>query len=63
MVSKYIKAHLYDVDLDSVNTIRESDFSVPGPAMPEPVETPLGLLGPTICYDLRFPEVFRHLVL
>ncbi len=60
-MSRYVKSHLYDVDLDSVNTIRESDFSVPGQALPDAIDTPIGMLGLTICYDLRFPEIFRHL--
>merc|ERR1719174_523980 len=54
-VSRYVKSHLYDVDLDAVNTIRESDFSVPGPSLPQVVHPPMGPLGICICYDLRFP--------
>jgi predicted amidohydrolase len=61
VVSRYVKSHLYDVELDNVNTIKESDFSVPGDSLPSPIDTPIGMLGLSICYDLRFPELFRQL--
>lgn len=58
----YRKIHLFDVDLaDSKESYRESHSMYPGD---EPVlcETPAGKLGLTICYDLRFPEIYRTLV-
>ncbi len=58
----YRKIHLFDVDLaDSDESYRESRSMYPGDD-PVVVKTPFGILGLTICYDLRFPELFRHLV-
>ncbi len=58
----YRKIHLFDVDLaDSDESYRESRSMYPGDE-PVVVKTPFGVLGLTICYDLRFPELFRHLV-
>ena len=58
----YRKIHLFDVDLaDSDESYRESRSMYPGDD-PIVVKTPFGVLGLTICYDLRFPELFRHLV-
>ena len=59
-VSRYVKMHLFDVDIDSNNSIRESNFSVGGDKFPEIVQTPIGNMGVSICYDLRFPELFRE---
>jgi predicted amidohydrolase len=61
-VAHYDKCHLFDVDVaDGVGQYRESDSFVPGQ---EPVvaATPWGSVGLSICYDLRFPEYYRHLV-
>ena len=58
----YRKIHLFDVDLpDSNESYRESHSMYPGDA-PVLVETPCGSIGLTICYDLRFPELYRTLV-
>jgi nitrilase len=58
----YRKIHLFDVDLaDSQESYRESRSMYPG-GDPVVVESPFGSLGLTICYDLRFPELFRQLV-
>jgi nitrilase len=58
----YRKIHLFDVDLaDSEESYRESRSMYPGDK-PIVVETPFGVIGLTICYDLRFPELYRHLV-
>lgn len=58
----YRKIHLFDVDLaDSEESYRESRSMYPGDE-PVIVKTPFGMLGLTICYDLRFPELFRYLV-
>ena len=50
----YRKVHLFDTDFT-----RESDRMSAGDALFEPVETPFGIVGLSICYDLRFPEVAR----
>jgi predicted amidohydrolase len=60
-VAVYRKIHMFDVDAGGVS-YRESEFERPGS---EPVVAPLGDLtaGLTVCYDLRFPELFRILAL
>jgi nitrilase len=58
----YRKIHLFDVKLpDRDESYQESYSMYPGDD-PVAVETPVGIVGLTICYDLRFPELFRHLV-
>ena len=58
----YRKIHLFDVDLpDREESYRESHSMYPGDE-PVTVMTPAGRIGVTICYDLRFPELFRTLV-
>jgi predicted amidohydrolase len=58
--ARYDKIHLFDVDLPSGERWRESDAYAPG-TRAVTVATPLGVLGLTICYDLRFPDLFRAL--
>jgi predicted amidohydrolase len=57
----YRKIHMFDVDAGGVS-YRESEHERPGS---EPVAAPVGelLLGMSVCYDLRFPELFRILAL
>ncbi len=58
----YRKIHLFDVDLaESQEAYRESRSMYPGDDIVT-VDTPCGCVGLTICYDLRFPELFRELV-
>ncbi len=58
----YNKIHLFDVDLvDEQESYRESRSMYPGDEIVT-VDTPCGRVGLTICYDLRFPELFRQLV-
>ena len=60
--ARYDKIHLFDVDLPGGREgYRESANAVPG-SKPLLVDTPAGRLGLTVCYDLRFPELFRRLV-
>jgi predicted amidohydrolase len=58
--ARYFKMHLFDVDLASGESWRESSIYRPGD---EAVlaATPLGPMGLTICYDLRFPDLFSRL--
>lgn len=59
LVARYDKLHLFDVTLESgAEQYRESDSIEPGEA-PVVVETVAGLLGLSVCYDLRFPELYR----
>ncbi len=57
---RYDKIHLFDVNVGDGSRYRESDFVLPG-KRPVVVDTPFGRLGLTVCYDLRFPELFRAL--
>ena len=58
----YRKIHLFDVDLPGgPESYRESASMDPGEE-PRTVATPAGYLGLSICYDLRFPELYRRLV-
>ncbi len=58
----YRKIHLFDVDLvDKQESYRESKSMYPGDEVVA-VDAPCGRIGLTICYDLRFPEMFRRLV-
>ena len=58
--ARYDKIHMFDVSLPSGENWRESATYVGGDALAV-VETPLGRMGLTICYDLRFPELYRAL--
>jgi nitrilase len=60
-VARYDKIHLFDVDIPGrAETYRESAHVAAG-REPVVIETPLGKLGLTVCYDIRFPELFRRL--
>ena len=63
-VARYNKIHLFDVDVaeggDQDSRYRESQDYCPGDT-PVVVETPFGKLGLSVCYDLRFPELYRYL--
>jgi nitrilase len=60
--ARYDKIHLFDVDLPGGREgYRESANAAPG-ATAVTVDTPAGKVGLTVCYDLRFPELFRRLV-
>lgn len=60
-VARYDKMHLFDVQLPSSGeTYRESSTIEPGDR-PMTLDSPIGRLGLTICYDLRFPELYRRL--
>lgn len=57
----YHKIHLFDVDVaDNHGRYRESETFSAGEA-PVLVDSPFGPLGLSICYDLRFPELYRQL--
>ena len=57
----YRKIHLFDVDVSDEVRFQESATVEPGEET-VCVKTPLAKLGLTICYDLRFPEIYRRLV-
>ncbi|XP_077401382.1 deaminated glutathione amidase [Vanacampus margaritifer] len=57
IVSTYRKCHLFDVELPEKGvSLSESAYTIPGPSLVPPVQTPIGKLGLGVCYDLRFPE-------
>jgi len=61
-VARYDKQHLFDVTLvESDEHYNESDTIEPGDEVVV-VDTPIGKLGLAVCYDLRFPELFRALM-
>ncbi len=60
-VARYDKIHLFDAEVgDAQGRYQESELFEPGDQVVT-VDTPAGRLGLTICYDLRFPELYRQL--
>lgn len=60
-VARYDKIHLFDVDIPGrAESYRESAHVAPGSAATV-VDTPVGRLGLSVCYDVRFPELYRHM--
>ena len=59
---RYDKIHLFDVQVgdEEKEVYNESDTIIPGNSTVV-AETPLGRIGMTVCYDLRFPELYREL--
>jgi predicted amidohydrolase len=61
-VARYDKIHLFDVTIPGRNEqYRESNHVLPG-RDPVIADTPVGKLGLSVCYDMRFPELYRELV-
>ena len=60
--SNYSKIHLFDITLDEKTSYEES-ATVIGGGRAAVVKTPHGKIGHTICYDLRFPQLYRSLAL
>lgn len=61
-VASYNKIHLFDVHIDEADeSYNESETTISGDETVV-VDTPFGKLGLAICYDLRFPEMFRTMV-
>jgi predicted amidohydrolase len=61
MVARYRKIHLFDVDIPGQAPFRESTLFTPGTELVTH-ETDIGRVGLSICYDVRFPELYRGLV-
>lgn len=66
IVARYNKIHLFDVDIDceeknAKEHYKESDTFEPGKDIVV-VDTPFGKIGMSICYDLRFPMLYREMV-
>ena len=60
VAARYDKVHLFDVDLANGESYRESALIEPG-ARAVLAETPWATLGLSVCYDLRFPQLYRAL--
>jgi predicted amidohydrolase len=60
VIAAYRKLHLFDIDIPGTVTLRESDHITPG-SEPCLVDSRFGPVGLSICYDLRFPELYRQL--
>lgn len=60
VAARYDKIHLFDVEISSSEVYKESDTTEPGNELVV-VDTPVGKLGLGVCYDIRFPEMFRYL--
>ena len=57
----YRKMHLFDVDLPDGTRLLESRGTAPGDS-PVVTDLPFGALGLSVCYDVRFPGLYQHLV-
>lgn len=62
LIATYRKMHLFRVTLPDGVVFDETDFTVPG-ERPVVAPTAMGSIGMTICYDLRFPELYRALMI
>ncbi len=63
LLARYDKIHLFDVDLPEGNTYRESATIFSGKEAPPVINVPdLCKVGLSICYDVRFPELYRCLI-
>lgn len=60
-VARYDKMHLFDVNLENGEEYNESASQEPGDQVVV-VDTPFGKMGLAVCYDLRFPELFRRML-
>src|SRR4051794_26621078 len=60
IVARYDKIHMFDIDLPGGESYRESNAYRPGGGTVV-AETPWGRLGMTVCYDVRFPHLYRAL--
>jgi len=58
--ARYTKVHLFDIELSATQSYKESEKVQPGDKAVV-VNTPFGKLGLSICYDLRFPHLYRDL--
>jgi deaminated glutathione amidase len=60
IVARYDKIHMFDIDLPGGESYRESNAYRPGNSTVV-AETPWGRLGMSVCYDVRFPHLYRAL--
>ena len=62
-VSRYDKVHLFDVHLEENSETYNESETIEAGSQVVVVDTPYGKVGLAICYDLRFPELFRKMVM
>jgi len=62
LLGRYDKVHLFDVALSGGNESYNESATIEGGDRTCVIDTPWGKLGIAICYDVRFPELFRHLM-
>lgn len=62
VIEKYRKIHLFDSEIEGMPVYKESD-SIQSGDEPKLVDLPFGKAGLSICYDLRFPELYRNYAL
>ncbi len=62
ILASYRKLHMFDITLADGTPFRESDRVRPGDSVVT-VETELGVMGLSVCYDVRFPELYRLMAL
>ena len=62
LAARYDKIHLFDVDLPGREERYRESATIAAGETPVVVDTPIGRLGLAVCYDLRFPELFRGLL-
>lgn len=61
-LARYHKVHLFDVNVPDGNTYRESSTVMAGVQLPPVYSSKeLGNIGLSVCYDVRFPELYRHI--
>ncbi|PJZ69728.1 hydrolase [Leptospira perolatii] len=60
-IFRYYKIHLFDTNPGDGISYRESSTVIPGEQLPPLYNSPWGPISTVICYDLRFPEIFRAL--
>ena len=60
ILAQYRKIHLFDIDIPGQVSMKESDTKKPGQEVITS-KTALGTVGLSVCYDLRFPELYRQL--
>ena len=66
IAATYRKLHMFDTDFLKEGVRKrhaESELISPGESITEPCFSPVGYLGLSVSYDLRFPELYRHLML
>ncbi len=61
LCARYDKIHLFDVSLSEREHYVESEFVEPGDSIVV-IDSPFGRMGIAVCYDLRFPELFRQML-